>query len=99
MLDQPRAEVKIPSKVPTGLCARALKRDLKNGGADDFNGCSRAIPVDRTHHAFAYVFDGSGGFRDASNPRGIVNELTNQRDAAGNRSLVLFGRGAGTFIK
>jgi quercetin 2,3-dioxygenase len=56
-------------------------------------GRRKAIPVDRTHHAFAYVFAGSGKFRDASDPRGIVNELTNERDAAGNRSLVLFDRG------
>jgi predicted GNAT family acetyltransferase len=47
----------------------------------------------RAHHAFAYVFAESGTFRDASNPQDVLNELTNQRDAAGNRSLVLFDRG------
>jgi redox-sensitive bicupin YhaK (pirin superfamily) len=61
-------------------------------------GRRKRIPVDRTNHAFAYVFTGSGSFRDASQPRGVVNELTNQRDAAasdetGNRSLVLFDHG------
>jgi redox-sensitive bicupin YhaK (pirin superfamily) len=53
----------------------------------------KSIAVDRAHHAFAYVFAGSGTFRDASDPRGVVNELTNQRDAAENRSLVVFDRG------
>jgi redox-sensitive bicupin YhaK (pirin superfamily) len=61
-------------------------------------GTRTRIPVDRVNHAFAYVFAGSGSFRDASTPRGIVNELTNARDApaldeTGNRSLVLFDRG------
>src|SRR5918911_1711372 len=37
---------------------------------------SKRLPVDRTHHAFAYVFAGSGTFRDASQPHGVVNELT-----------------------
>jgi len=53
----------------------------------------KRIAVDRTHHAFAYVFAGSGTFRDASEPRAVLNELTNERDSAGNRSLVLFDRG------
>ncbi len=57
-------------------------------------GKRKTIPVDRTNHAFAYVFAGSGTFRDASEPRGVLNELTNARDAdVGNRSLVLFDRG------
>jgi len=61
-------------------------------------GKRKAIAVDRTNHAFAYVFAGSGSFRDASQPFGVVNELTNERDAAaseltGNRSLVLFDQG------
>ena len=56
-------------------------------------GQRKQIAVDRAHHAFAYVFAGAGTFRDASDPRGVLNELTNQHDAAGNRSLVLFDRG------
>ena len=61
-------------------------------------GRSKRLPVDRTHHAFAYVFAGSGTFRDASQPQGVVNELTGVVDRAsanetGNRSLVLFDRG------
>jgi redox-sensitive bicupin YhaK (pirin superfamily) len=56
-------------------------------------GQRKRIAVDRAHHAFAYVFAGSGSFRDASAPRAVLNELTNARDVAGNRSLVLFDRG------
>ena len=56
------------------------------------------LPVDRANHAFAYVFAGSGGFRDASQPLGVPNEISGAVDAAnnhetGNRSLVLFDRG------
>ena len=57
-------------------------------------GKQKRIAVDRTHHAFAYVFAGSGTFRDASAPQGVLNELTNARDAGTtNRSLVLFDQG------
>jgi redox-sensitive bicupin YhaK (pirin superfamily) len=61
-------------------------------------GKRKTIPVDRTNHVFAYVFAGAGSFRDASQPQGVLNELTNERDGAvseetGNRSLVLFDQG------
>ena len=61
-------------------------------------GRRKRLAVDRASHAFAYVFAGSGTFRDASAPQGVVNELTGGVDAAnanetGNRSLVLFDRG------
>ena len=61
-------------------------------------GRRKRLAVDRTNHAFAYVFAGAGTFRDASQPQGVMNELTNQRDTAlanetGNRSLVLFDQG------
>jgi redox-sensitive bicupin YhaK (pirin superfamily) len=60
-------------------------------------GRQKRFAVDRTRHAFAYVFAGSGTFRDASAPRGVLTEDlatdTIRRDAAGNRSLVLFDRG------
>jgi redox-sensitive bicupin YhaK (pirin superfamily) len=54
--------------------------------------------VDRTRNAFAYVFAGSGSFRDASDPRAVRNELAEEsgivdRGDARNRSLVLFDRG------
>ena len=52
-------------------------------------------PVAR--NAFAYVFAGSGTFRDASNPRQVqtdhVGGPTDAADDAGNRSLVLFDTG------
>ena len=58
-------------------------------------GRQKRLPVDRSRQAFAYVFAGSGTFRDASQPRAVQNELTGTADAgeAGNRSLVLFDRG------
>jgi redox-sensitive bicupin YhaK (pirin superfamily) len=61
-------------------------------------GQRKRLPVDRASHAFAYVFAGSGTFRDASQPLGVANELTGRIDSAnanetGNRSLVLFDRG------
>jgi redox-sensitive bicupin YhaK (pirin superfamily) len=61
-------------------------------------GQRRRLPVDRAHHAFAYVFAGSGTFRDASSPQGVRNELDGASAATdaseiGNRHLVLFDRG------
>src|SRR5881396_2158851 len=38
-------------------------------------GKQKRLAVDRTNHAFAYVFAGSGRFRDASEPRAVRNEL------------------------
>jgi redox-sensitive bicupin YhaK (pirin superfamily) len=61
-------------------------------------GQSKTLPVETTKHAFAYVFDGAGTFRDASEPVGVLTEHGGLDDAlvreeAGNRSLVLFDRG------
>jgi redox-sensitive bicupin YhaK (pirin superfamily) len=61
-------------------------------------GRRKRIAVDRANHAFAYVFAGSGTFRDASEPRAVLTETVDGTDrteysAAGNRSLVLFDRG------
>jgi len=61
-------------------------------------GIRTRLAVDRANHAFAYVFAGSGTFRDASDPRGVLTETvgagdTLRRDRAGNRSLVLFDQG------
>jgi redox-sensitive bicupin YhaK (pirin superfamily) len=58
----------------------------------------RTLPVETTRHAFAYVFEGSGQFRDASDPRAVRREDAEDTggfvtDEAGNRSLVLFDRG------
>jgi len=61
-------------------------------------GARKRLKVDITRHAFAYVFAGSGTFRDASDPKGVLTEATDgsdvvRRDETGNRSLVLFDTG------
>jgi redox-sensitive bicupin YhaK (pirin superfamily) len=65
-------------------------------------GRRRTIPVEMSRQAFAYVFDGAGHFRDASNPGPVrtdfVGEDGSEVDAppdglVGNRSLVLFDSG------
>src|SRR5207302_8837504 len=60
----------------------------------------KTLPVESSRHAFAYVFEGSGTFRDASAPRGVLTERVGEgasgppvREDAGNRSLVLFDSG------
>jgi redox-sensitive bicupin YhaK (pirin superfamily) len=58
----------------------------------------RTLPVEVTRHAFAYVFAGSGTFRDASAPQLVRREDADDSggtvtDEAGNRSLILFDRG------
>jgi redox-sensitive bicupin YhaK (pirin superfamily) len=58
----------------------------------------KTLPIETTRHAFAYVFAGSGTFRDASGPRPVRGEDAEDSgrfvtDQAGNRSLVLFDRG------
>ena len=61
-------------------------------------GRKKTLPVETTRNAFAYVFEGSGNFRGASAPQGVLTEqldpaATVVREQAGNRSLVLFDRG------
>ena len=60
-------------------------------------GRQKTLPVDVSRHAFAYVFAGSGRFRDASDPRPVKTDdldgSVNPADEVGNRSLVLFDRG------
>jgi redox-sensitive bicupin YhaK (pirin superfamily) len=62
-------------------------------------GRRKVLPVETTRHAFAYVFEGSGSFRDASSPFGVLTERgdpgleTVVREETGNRSLVVFDRG------
>jgi redox-sensitive bicupin YhaK (pirin superfamily) len=61
-------------------------------------GLRKRIPVDPERHLFAYVFAGSGAFRDASQPHAVLTEQVGSSegttyDTAGNRSLVLFDRG------
>jgi redox-sensitive bicupin YhaK (pirin superfamily) len=60
-------------------------------------GQRRTLEVEVTRHAFAYVFAGSGTFRDASDPRAVQTEGVGGQASApsdvANRSLVLFDRG------
>jgi redox-sensitive bicupin YhaK (pirin superfamily) len=61
-------------------------------------GTTRALPVETTRHAFAYVFDGAVRFRGASDPRDVRVEHPHDHgrplpEFAGNRSLVLFDQG------
>ena len=61
-------------------------------------GKRKTIPVDTRRHAFAYVFEGSGSFRDASEPFGVLTDQPGPvehvvREKTGNRSLVLFDAG------
>ncbi len=58
----------------------------------------KTLPVETTRHAFAYVFDGAGTFRDASEPQAVRTDRvgagsSSTVDEVGNRSLVLFDRG------
>ena len=62
-------------------------------------GVRKRLQVETTRNAFAYVFDGSGRFRDASEPREVATEQVGDAAPAsasepvGNRSLVVFDRG------
>ncbi len=61
-------------------------------------GKQKILPVALTHHAFAYVFTGSGEFHNASTPQAVPTEDLQTEEirystAAENRSLILFDRG------
>jgi redox-sensitive bicupin YhaK (pirin superfamily) len=63
-------------------------------------GRRKTLPVEMERHGFAYVFEGSGSFRAASAPFGVLTEKSDAdgaeilvRETAGNRSLVLFDSG------
>jgi redox-sensitive bicupin YhaK (pirin superfamily) len=61
-------------------------------------GRRKVLPVETVRNAFAYVFSGSGTFRDASAPRPVRTERVAglepvAPDEAGNRSLIVFDRG------
>ncbi len=59
----------------------------------------KRLAVETSRRAFAYVFAGSGTFRDASGPQAVLTEPVDgggtgpTRYEAGNRSLVLFDTG------
>jgi redox-sensitive bicupin YhaK (pirin superfamily) len=61
-------------------------------------GRRKTLPVETYRHAFAYIFEGDGTFREASQPRAVLTEGAGPTDTAvfettGNRSLVLFDTG------
>jgi len=64
-------------------------------------GLKKRLAVETSRHAFAYVFAGSGTFRDASQPRSVQTDQVGTAATAdnvspgdvGNRSLVLFDSG------
>ena len=59
----------------------------------------KVLPIDTYRTAFAYIFEGSAAFRDASAPVGVMveKEVDGQelhlRDNSGNRTLVMFDHG------
>ena len=82
------------------------KRGPVEGVATDPNYLDISVPPDRkktlkietTRNAFAYVFAGSGSFRDSSEPRAVLTEQVAAPDAprvydVSNHSMVLFDRG------
>ena len=60
-------------------------------------GKRRVLPVESSRNVFAYIFEGSGTFKDASDPQPVMTERTAQDGSEhmllGNRSLVLFDQG------
>ena len=61
-------------------------------------GRRKTLPVETSRHAFAYVFAGSGSFRNASDPRQVKTDrvgggTASPADEIGNRSLVIFDHG------
>jgi redox-sensitive bicupin YhaK (pirin superfamily) len=61
-------------------------------------GKRKTLPVETTRHAFAYVFAGSGTFRNASDPKAVKTDGIgpgpgSPAEDLGNRSLLLFDRG------
>jgi hypothetical protein len=61
-------------------------------------GKHKTLAVEMNRHAFAYVFEGSGSFRDASKPQPVRTDHVGTTDGevyefTGNRSLVLFDSG------
>ena len=62
-------------------------------------GKRKTLKVETERHAFAYVFEGSGSFRAASQPQGVLTERQVDgndiavRETVGDRSLVVFDSG------
>ncbi|MGB2436733.1 MAG: pirin family protein [Candidatus Puniceispirillales bacterium] len=60
---------------------------------------TKRFPFDTRRQGFAYIFEGSASFADASQPFGVnvekeyMGEELKIRDQSGNRTLVVFGEG------
>ena len=60
---------------------------------------TKSFSVDTYAHTFAYIYDGAGAFKDASDPKGVLLEKevagqeVNIQDLSGNRTLVAFDTG------
>ncbi len=65
----------------------------------------KSLPVDAYRSTFAYIFEGSGSFANASDNVGVLTERTAGndddlvRDLSGNRSLVLFDTGDSVSVR
>jgi redox-sensitive bicupin YhaK (pirin superfamily) len=67
-------------------------------------GKRKTVPVDAAQNVFAYIFEGSGSFRDASEPYTVRTELAGNGTEAltrelGNRSLVQFDSGDSVVVQ
>lgn len=60
-------------------------------------GQRKVLPVESSRQVFAYIFEGAGSFRDASDPQSVMTENVatdgSEVTELGNRSLVLFDQG------
>lgn len=61
-------------------------------------GQKKTLPVETTRHAFSYVFEGTGKFLNASEPKAVATEDLESGEvthgtAVENRNLVVFDRG------
>ncbi|AXX97902.1 pirin family protein [Profundibacter amoris] len=62
-------------------------------------GLCKTFQVDTYRHAFAYVFEGAGRFKETAQPKGVLlekevlGEELNIRDLSGDRTLIQFGNG------
>jgi redox-sensitive bicupin YhaK (pirin superfamily) len=70
-------------------------------------GKRKSLPVDATQSVFAYIFEGSGSFRDASEPQAVRTEFVGGESGGGNdltrelgnRSMVRFDSGDGVVVQ
>jgi redox-sensitive bicupin YhaK (pirin superfamily) len=81
-----------------GVATGALGAEARYVDVSVPPGKQKRIKMETTRNAFAYVFAGSGTFRDASDPQAVLTESAVDPNAepvydAKNHSLVLFDRG------